>query len=88
MADNVIIGKLTLSHNEVLKHYCDHKYIITHGAIYQLFYSNAQRRAYAAKIYSAPNLTRRGTYRAATAAEVNKLLQFDLLRTDDDSPRA
>lgn len=88
MTDNVIIGKLTLSHDEVLKLYSERKYIITHGAIYQLFYSNAQRRAYGAEIYSAPNLTRRGTYRAATAAEVNQLLQFDLLRTDDDSPRA
>lgn len=87
MADNVIIGNLTLSHDEVLKYYCDHKYIIIHGAIYQLFYSAAQRRAYASKIYSAPNLTRRGTYRAATAAEVNELLQFALLREDDDSPR-
>ena len=88
MADNVIIGRFTLSHDEVLNLYFEHKYIITHGAIYQLFYSNAQRRAYAAEIYHAPNLTRRGTYRAATAAEVNKLLQFDLLRTDDDTPRA
>lgn len=88
MTDYVIIGKLTLLHSEVLKLYSEHKYIITHGAIYQLFYSNAQRRAYAAEIFRAPNLTRRGTYRAATAAEVNKLLQFDLLRTDDDSPRA
>lgn len=88
MADNVIIGKLTLSHSEVLKLYFEHKYIITYSAVYQLFYSNAQRRAYAAEIFRAPNLTRRGTYQAATAAEVNKLLQFDLLRTDDDSPRA
>lgn len=88
MTDNVVIGRLTLSHNEVLKLYFAHKYIITYSAIYQLFYSNAQRRAYAVEIYHAPNLTRRGTYRAATAAEVNKLLQFDLLRTDDDSPRA
>lgn len=88
MTDNVIIGNLTLLHDEVLKHYCDHKYIITYSAIYQLFYSAAQRRAYASEIYHAPNLTRRGTYRAATAAEVNKLLQFDLLQTDDDSPRA
>lgn len=87
MTDSVIIGNLTLSHDEVLKHYCDHKYIITYSAVYQLFYSAAQRRAYAAEIFRAPNLTRRGTYRAATAAEVNKLLQFDLLRTDD-SPRA
>lgn len=88
MADTIIIGSLTLSHDEVLKHYCDHKYIITYSGVYQLFYSAAQRRAYASKIYSAPNLTRRGTYRAATAAEVNKLLRFDLLRADDDSPRA
>lgn len=88
MTDNVIIGRLTLSHSEVLKLYFERKYIITYGAIYQLFYSNAQRRAYASKIYSGQNLTRRGTYRAATAAEVNQLLQFDLLQTDDDSPRA
>lgn len=84
MADNVIIGKLTLSHDEVLKHYCDHKYIITYSGVYQLFYSAAQRRTYGIEIYRAPNLTRRGTYRAATAAEVNQLLQFDLLRTDYD----
>ena len=51
MTDNVIIGKLTLLHDEVLKLYFEHKYIITHGAIYQLFYSNAQRRAYAAEIF-------------------------------------
>lgn len=88
MTDNVIIGKLTLSHDEVLKLYFAHKYIITYSAIYQLFYSAAQRRAYASEIYRAPNLTRRSTYRAATAAEVNELLQFPLLRTDDDSPRA
>lgn len=88
MKDTVIIGNLAISHDEVLKLYFEHKYIITYSAIYQLFYSAAQRRAYASKIYSAPNLTRRGTYRAATAAEVNELLQFDLLRTDDDNPRA
>lgn len=86
MTDNVIIGRLTLSHDEVLKFYFEHKYIITYSAIYQLFYSNAQRRAYASEIYRAPKLTRRGTYRAATAAEVNELLKFQLLRTDD-SPR-
>jgi hypothetical protein len=87
MKDTVIIGKPTLSHDEVLKLYFEHKYIITYSAIYQLFYSNAQRRAYSSEIYRGQNLTRRGTYRAATAAEVNELLQFDLLRTDD-SPRA
>ena len=86
MTDIVIIGNLTLSHNEVLKIYCSHKYIITYSAIYQVFYSAAQRRAYASEIYHAPKLTRRGTYRTATAAEVNALLQFPLLRTDD-SPR-
>lgn len=88
MKDNIIIGKLTLSHDKALKLYFERKYIITYSAVYQLFYSNAQRRAYASEIYRGQNLTRRGTYRAATAAEVNKLLQFDLLRTDDDSPRA
>lgn len=88
MADTIIIGSLTLSHNEALKYYCDHKYIITYSGVYQLFYSAAQRRTYGIEIYRAPNLTRRGTYRAATAAEVNQLLQFDLLRTDDDSPPA
>lgn len=87
MTDNIIIGGLTISHADALKYYCSHKYIITYSAIYQLFYSAAQRRAYASKIYSAPSLTRRGTYRAATAAEVNELLQFALLREDDDSPR-
>lgn len=88
MADNIIIGNTKLSHADALQYYCSHKYIITYSAIYQLFYSAAQRRAYASEIYHAPNLTRRGTYRAATAAEVNELLKFQLLRTDDDSPRA
>lgn len=88
MKDIIKVGNIELSHDEALKLYSEHKYIITHSAIYQLHYSSAQRRAYASEIYRGQNLTRRGTYRAATAAEVNKLLIFDLLRTDDDSPRA
>lgn len=87
MTDIIILGNTQISHADALKYYCSHKYIITYAAIYQLFYSAAQRRAYASEIYRGQNLTRRGTYRAATAAEVNALLQFPLLRTDDDSPR-
>ena len=82
MKDTVIIGNLRLLHDKVLKLYFENKYIITSGGIYQLFYSNAQRRAYGAQIYRAQNLTRRGTYRAATAAEVNALLCFQLLNED------
>lgn len=50
MADNIIIGNTKISHADALQYYCSHKYIITHRAIYQLFYSNAQRRARAFKI--------------------------------------
>ena len=82
MTDIVIIGNLQLLHDKVLKLYSENKYIITSGGIYQLFYSNAQRRAYGAQIYRAQNLTRRGTYRAATAAEINALLCFQLLNED------
>lgn len=82
MKEFIKIGAAKLTAAEAIRLYTENKYIITYGAIFQLFYSAAQRQTYGAEIYRGQNLTRRGSYRAATAEEVNELLQFELLRTD------
>lgn len=82
MKEFIKIGAAKLTAAEALRLYTENKYIITYGAIFQLFYSAAQRQTYGAEIYRGQNLTRRGTYQAATAAEVNELLKFELLRTE------
>lgn len=54
------------------------KYLVTYSAIYQMMYSQAQKRYYGHCIYRPPikgeHLTRRGRFFAYTAADVNHLM--------------
>ena len=73
------IGNVQLTEAEALKIYNNGNYIITYSKIYQLFYSAAQRTIYGSVIYQQPGLTKRGRYYIFTAAEVNRLLGYQLV---------
>ena len=73
------IGNVELTEAEALKIYQEQKYIITYSKIYQLFYSAAQRTIYGNVIYQQPGLTKRGRFYTFTAAEVNRLLGYQLV---------
>ena len=84
--DIVKIGPVELSPDEAEKlYYSGEKYIVTFSRIYQIHYSQAQRRFYGQEIFRAMpgpgnNYARRGRFYAFTAEKVNSLLGFKLLQ--------
>lgn len=56
------------------------KYIVNYSGVYQIEYSQAQRRYYGMKVYNNKGMTRRGRYHVMSGEEVNQLIGFELLR--------
>ena len=82
--DIIKIGPVELSPQEAEKlYYSGEKYIVTFSRIYQIHYSQAQRRFYGQEIIRATpgnNYARRGRFHAYDAKDVNWLLGFKLLQ--------
>ena len=80
------IGPVELSPNEAENLYnSGRKYLVTYTRIYQIHYSQAQRRFYGQEIFRAKpgcNYARRGRFYAFTAKEVNDLIDFKLLNEE------
>lgn len=80
MTEVVRVGNVELLPTEAYELYESGKYIVTYKTIYQLHYSNAQKRVYGSKIYNATgNMTLRGRWFALDAECINNLLGFKLL---------
>ena len=75
----VKIGNVELTMEEALKYYSEGKYIVTFSKIYQLFYSQAQKKVYGQVIYSSKGMTHRGRFFAYSGAEVNHLIGINLV---------
>lgn len=75
------IGPVELTEEEVQEFYAEKKYICTYSAIYQIMYSQAQKRFYGSKLFSM-GLAGRGSFYALTAKEINRHFQKDLLNED------
>ena len=80
------IGSVELSPQEAENlYYSGRKYLVTYTRIYQIHYSQAQRRFYGQEISRAKpgcNYARRGRFHAYTAKDVNNLLDFKLLNEE------
>jgi len=76
------IGSVELTKEEAEKLYESGKYIVTFSRIYQLHYSNAQKRVYGTEIYRQQGMARRGRFYAMDAKTVNHLLGFALVNED------
>lgn len=78
--NNIIkIGSVELTEDEAFKLYEENKYIITYSKIYQLFYSQAQKRVYGQQIYYSKGMCRKGRFFVYTGEEINHLLGFKLV---------
>lgn len=75
------IGNVELTDEEVQELYAEKKYICTYSAIYQIMYSQAQRRFYGSKLFSM-GLAGRGRFYALTAKQINQHFQKDLLNEE------
>lgn len=73
------IGSVELYEDEVQKLYEEKKYIATYSGVYQIFYSNAQKRFYGLKIIEEKGIARRGRFYIMTAKEINKVLKKKIL---------
>ena len=80
------IGNVELSPGEAEKlYYSGEKYIVTFSRIYQIHYSQAQRRFYGQEIFRAMpgnNYARRGRFYAYDAKGVNWLLGYKFLNEE------
>lgn len=78
------IGSVELLPEEAEKYYREKPYFVTYTKIWQVCYSQAQQKYYGTCIYQltkkGEHFTRRGRFYAFTAADVNRLLKFPLLR--------
>jgi len=74
------IGNVELTESQVRDIYESDRYIVTYSRVYQVFYSQAQCRFYGVELYRQPGMARRGRFHIMTAAAVNHLLGFDLVR--------
>lgn len=79
------IGTTELTESEAREIRESDKYIVNYGGVFQIEYSQAQRRYYGLKLYSGKGLTSRGRYHTMTAAEVNHLLGFNLVRSEESA---
>ena len=75
----VKIGNIELTEAEATRLYEERRYLVTYSKIYELHWSNAQKRVYGSVIYRQPGLAKRGRFHAMTAEAVNHLINFSLL---------
>lgn len=79
----VKIGQLKLTEEEAYKMYQEKKYIVTYSKIYQLHYSNVQKKVYGTQIYckdkDSIGLVKRGRFISLSGKAVNCLLKFALV---------
>lgn len=83
----VKIGGVELTPQEAEKYYFEGKYIVTRTRIYQLFYSNAQKRVYGQSIYHSDGMTKRGRFFAMSGRDVNHLIGFKLVNEEREAAR-
>ena len=78
--DIVRIGTVELTKEAAEKLYSEGKYIVSNSKIYQLHYSQAQKRVYGSVIYrSKGSMTGRGRFYAMDGATVNSLVGYNLV---------
>lgn len=73
------IGTTELTESQAREIYEADKYIVNYSGVYQICYSQAQRRFYGMKVYSGKGMTKAGRFHVMTGAEVNHLVGFNLL---------
>ena len=75
----VKIGSVELYKDEARKLYEEKKYIVTYGGVYQLFYSNVQKRVYGQKVINQRGIASRGRFYTMTAETINNVLGKKIL---------
>lgn len=83
----VKIGNVELKTYEAKEIYISQKYIVTYSKIYQVMYSQVQGLLYGHIVYVKPQntgigYTRKGRFAIMDANQVNKMLGFNLIRTE------
>ena len=75
----VKIGNVELYEDEARKLYEEKKYIVTYGGVYQLFYSNAQKKVYGQRVINQRGIARKGRFYTMTAEAINNVLGEKIL---------
>ena len=75
------IGNVELTKAQVENLHSNNRYIVTYSKIYTIEYSNAQKQYYGRPIFHYPGMAKRGRFHTMSAAEVNRLIGFNLLNT-------
>ena len=73
------IGRTEITESDAWKIYEAGKYILNYSGVWQICYSQAQRRFYGMNVYNHKGMARRGRFYTLTGAEVNRLVGFNLL---------
>lgn len=79
------VGTVELYEDEALKLYNEKKYIVSYGGVYQLHYSDAQKRVYGQKVIDQKGIARRGRFYALPAEQINKILGEKVLNEDTET---
>lgn len=80
MSEEIIkIGNVELYESEVQKLYEEKKYIVTYSGVYQIFYSNAQKRFYGHKVLNQKGIAARGRFYTMNAESINHVLGEKIL---------
>lgn len=76
------IGGVELYESEVRQLYEEHKYIVTYGGVWQIFYSAAQKMFYGQKVIAEKGITRKGRFYTMDAKTINHLVGSKVLNED------
>ena len=79
----MIIGKIHIPDNEAYQQYVAGKYAVTRYGIYQLFWSQAQKQAYANLVINRKTkMLRPSEYIYLSAEQVNNMVGREILKAD------
>lgn len=79
MKVDYIIGGVELSTKEVAEIYESGKYLVSYHGVYEIFYSNAQKRYTYAHVIRTKGIVSRGRFHVLTGAHINKILGQEIL---------
>ncbi len=82
MSEIIKIGNVELYEKDIQKLYEEHKYIVTYGGVYQIFYSNAQKKFYGHKVINQKGIAQRGRFYTMDAKTINHILGEKILNED------
>lgn len=75
----VKIGTAEFTERGLWENVYQKKYVVTYGGVWQVFYSEAQKRFYGMIVLRQKGISRRGRFYLMTGSEINHVLNRDVL---------